>query len=196
MIIAAAGCSSRLGRPKQLLQFKGRTLLAHTIEAGLQSRCRETVVVLGAECERIRLSIEDAPVRIVENESWQEGIAGSIRCGLKALELSDLAIDAAIIATCDQPFLSHHILNALIEAFEAEQKPIVACRYSQTLGTPVLFQRSIFPELNALAGLTGAKQIIMSDPARVAKLPFPDGALDIDTLADYEELLESTKMPR
>jgi len=188
LIILAAGCSSRLGSPKQLLKFGEKTLLARTIEAGLSSNCRETVVVLGSNYELIRSSIEEQDIRIVKNDNWQEGIASSIRSGVNALENNEEQFEAAIVATCDQPFLTADILNSLIESHKVERKPIAACEYLDTLGTPVLFEHSLFGELKSLIGSTGAKQIVMSNKDRVARVPFPDGAVDIDTQADFESM--------
>lgn len=191
LIILAAGSSSRLGTPKQLLQFRGQTLLARTIDAGLQSACSELIVVLGAQFEQISSTIDNAAVQIVRNIHWHEGMASSIRCGIAALTTNVKRIDTTVIVTCDQPFLSSEVIDTLIDTYETTRQPVVACKYAGTVGVPALFDRTLFGQLDSLTGSSGAKQIILHHHNNLAHVAFPQGAVDIDTTTDYESLLTS-----
>src|SRR5215213_514790 len=111
VIILAAGESSRLGEPKQLVKFRGQTLIRYVTNAALNSNCRPVVVVLGANAEMIEAEVP-LDARVIRNRDWKEGIASSIRCGLKAIETE---VDAVILMLCDQPLLNAEMLNRFAE---------------------------------------------------------------------------------
>jgi len=182
-ILLAAGGSSRIGAPKQLLPYRDRSLLRHAAEVAVKSDAGETLVVLGFEFERMKAELRGLEVRVVENPGWQEGIASSIRVAISSLPPS---FEAAIILLCDQPLLTSEILNGLIKARNETGKPIVASQYEGTVGVPALFDRSFFTELTQLKGDHGAKRLIAKHSDQVALIPFPGGSVDIDTLADYQ----------
>jgi molybdenum cofactor cytidylyltransferase len=186
--ILAAGCSSRLGQPKQLLDFDGKSLLARCIEAGAGSHCCETIVILGAYEDQIRASIAAFSGRIIFNKNWQEGIASSIRAAVQAVTACAALPDALILTPCDQPFVSSELINQLIRKYEESEKLIVACSYAGTIGAPALFSKACFAELNSLSGDSGAKRIIGSNSDRLAVIDFPAGQVDIDTPKDYTSL--------
>jgi len=189
VIILAAGPSSRLGRPKQLLAFKGSTLVRHVVSMALQSCADPVIVVTGAGHEAVAAALPaDSKIRLVENREWREGIAASIRAGIRSLPDAGISADAAILAVCDQPDISAQLLNELVDVWMASGKPIVASSYAGTMGTPVLFDKSLFPALLALQGDTGAKKIIFQHPQQVATVNFPQGFFDIDTPEQYEAL--------
>ena len=188
IVILAAGKSSRLGSPKQLLPFKGKSLLRHAASAALQTVMRPVIVVVGANSDVIKKEMEGMKVELVENEEWPEGMASSIRCGLQALPDIAPAADGVIIMVCDQPFVSASLLGELITAQKDRVKKIVACKYTNTIGPPVFFHKSFFPELLELKGDEGAKKIIVQHMDDVATVLFPGGDIDIDTAAEYEAL--------
>ncbi|RUT00353.1 hypothetical protein DSM106972_074810 [Dulcicalothrix desertica PCC 7102] len=187
IVILAAGASTRMGTPKQLLNFQGRSFLRHTIEIALASVCKPVIVVLGANASQIRNEISELPVVIVENHNWRQGMGGSIQAGIKTLEHNS-NIDGAILLLCDQPFISVDIINQLVEAFYTTGKPIIASEYKHTLGVPALFSRQIFPELMNLNTASGAKQVIQKYNKLVHTVSFELGAIDIDTPEEYEQL--------
>lgn len=189
LIILAAGESSRLGFPKQTLLYKGKTLLEIAIEAGLKSKCTSVKVVLGANAQAIESGIKSYPVEIIQNTGWAEGMASSIRIAVEAIQ-QDQQIDSAIIMLCDQPFVTHKILDSLIHKQQESGKSIVASSYEDMFGVPVLFKRSLFPELLKLQGQEGAKMILRQYPDDIASIPFEKGCIDIDTIADYEQLIK------
>lgn len=191
LIILAAGASSRLGTPKQNLIYQGQTLLQRAIHTALTSACCEKiVVVLGANEGVIRPNISDHQVHITYNPNWQEGIASSIRLGITELQKLEPNIKAAILMLCDQPFVDPLLIYQLTERKAENNNGIVACAYKDTLGVPALFDASYFPQLLMLQGKEGAKKLIKAFSHDVLPVAFPLGAIDIDTMDDYEGLGE------
>ncbi|AFZ16315.1 nucleotidyltransferase family protein [Allocoleopsis franciscana] len=188
LMILAAGASTRMGTPKQLLTYRGCSFVHHIIEVAVASLCQPIAVVLGANVERIKPEISQFPVQIVENQDWEEGMSASIRVGLEALLAVNQNLDAVAIALCDQPFVLSQTLNQLVEAYHLTRKPIIASEYSETFGVPALFSRTMFSELMTLKSNEGAKQLIKRHIHEVYSIPFPGGAIDIDTPNDYEQL--------
>lgn len=191
LIILAAGNSSRLGFPKQTLLYKGKTLLETAIEAGIKSKCRPVYVVLGANANAIQAGIKQYPVSIVNNPDWKEGMASSIRIALKTLR-SNTEMDSVVIMLCDQPFVTRAIIDKLLYKQQETGRKIIASTYNGVNGVPALFSRSLFDELLSLQGQEGAKKLLHSYPDEVAAIAFEKGSIDIDTIADYENLIKNT----
>jgi molybdenum cofactor cytidylyltransferase len=152
---------------------------------------RPVIVVVGAKSDVIKKGMEGMKVKVVENEEWQEGMASSIRCGLQALPDIAPAADGVIIMVCDQPFVSASLLGELITAQKDRGKKIVACKYTNTIGPPVLFHRSFFPALLELKGDEGARKIVVQHMDDVVTVLFPGGDIDIDTAAEYDALKQN-----
>ncbi len=188
-IILAAGNSARLGQAKQLLLFRGQTLLRRGIAAARGANCSPIAVVIGAERDRIVSELAGEKVLLVENPNWQRGIGNSIRTGLRESLAAYPNLDAVILLACDQPLVDRETIIGLKTKREETKKPIVASRYANTLGIPALFARGYFDELFALEDEAGAKRIIANHLEDVAEFPFPKGAIDIDTADDYERLV-------
>ncbi|NCU03951.1 MAG: nucleotidyltransferase family protein [Chitinophagaceae bacterium] len=188
IIILAAGESSRLGSPKQLLSFSGSTLLQHAIEVAETSEASSVVVILGANAEVIKQQLKETTAAIVVNDAWKEGMASSIRCGLQTLVKVNPQVDAVIFMVADQPFVTAGLLNNLIDLNRKEQHSIVASEYGTTFGTPVLFVKRFFPELMELTGDVGAKSLVRKYTNEAAFVSFPQGEIDIDTAEDYNKL--------
>ena len=188
LIILAAGASTRMGSPKQLLPYQGRSFIRHITEVAIASLCQPIAVVLGAHAERIKPEISQFPIQIVENQQWAEGMSTSIRVGLEALLAMNPNLEAVAIALCDQPFVSSPILERIVEAYHLTGKPIIASEYSGTLGVPALFNRTLFSELMTLKSTEGAKKLIKKHIHEVFSVSFPEGVIDIDTPKDYEQL--------
>ncbi|MFB2971371.1 NTP transferase domain-containing protein [Aerosakkonema sp. BLCC-F183] len=188
IIILAAGASTRMGTPKQLLPYGESTLLSHTIEVALASVCHPIIVVLGAYAAQIRSQINQLTIRIVENSQWSEGMSSSIRVGIQALDTAIEKPQAVVLCLCDQPLISTQVVNQLIEVYFQTGKPIIASEYAGTLGVPVLFERSFFPNLMNLKGAEGAKKVIQKCGDRVLSVPFAEGIVDIDTPEEYQQL--------
>lgn len=187
-IILAAGSSSRLGQPKQLLPFRGETLIRRSAKAALQCGCSPVAVVLGSGTEAIQTELQSLPVIMVPNPDWQKGMGTSIFAGLMALIENKPGLESLILLVCDQPRVEPATLQGLIQLHETTHLPIVASRYAGTLGVPALFHRSCFLELLALPASSGAKPVIETDRTRVAEFDIPEGRIDIDTPADQAAL--------
>jgi len=187
-VILAAGESSRFGRPKQLVQFRGKSLVRRVVDAAKDANCSVIVVVLGSKREQIERELKETDAIVAENQNWQRGIGSSIRLGVESAVNQAPDIEAIVLLTCDQPFVKTDTIERLIVMREKTKKAIVASSYSETLGVPALFDRSCFQELLSLPDDSGAKSIILSNRERVAELLFPEGKIDIDTAADYKKL--------
>ncbi len=181
-VILAAGGSRRLGRPKQLLVWNGETLLSRVVRAARDGGCTRFAVVSGA----IRAAELESgtAMEFVHNPEWERGLGSSIRCGVQHLA----EMEALVLLACDQPFVSGTLISALISQWGATGHQIVASRYANTLGIPALFDRSCFAELLRLPDDEGAKSLVRSSPGPVGEVDFPEGAIDIDTPADYAQL--------
>jgi molybdenum cofactor cytidylyltransferase len=194
IIVLAAGASSRMGQPKQLLPYEGETLLNRAIRVGLETQCRPLIVVLGSDAETLQEEINtSADVRIVVNQAWAEGMSSSIRCGLRGLEgATGDKIDAAIFMLCDQPLITSDIIRRLVDAYHSRQALLVVSEYEadgeKTRGVPALFSRALFPELMELRGAQGAKRVIERHAAAVTVIAVPEAAFDVDTADDYRAL--------
>ena len=187
-VILAAGNSSRLGQPKQLLQFRGQTLVRRIVDAACEADCSPIVVVIGSDKDKVARELERTNAVIVENVNWSDGIGTSIRSGVqRSLDVAP-NVEAIVLLVCDQPLVDSHTIEQLIALGAKTKKAIVASSYAGTLGVPALFDRSCAEELLRLDDASGAKPIIFSNHDRVAEFPFPEGQIDIDMAADYEKL--------
>src|SRR6266403_1719996 len=195
LVILAAGASTRMGRPKQLLLYRGQTLIRWVVESALASVCRPIVVVIGAHAELLKKELLHLPVLVADNGEWQKGMSSSIRIGIETLITCGEEMEGAVIMLCDQPFVTAGVVNALVEARRKTGKMIVASAYGEARGVPAFFSRQFFPEITALKANDGARQVIANHPDDVATISFAEGAIDVDTPRDYE-LLETVKTRR
>jgi molybdenum cofactor cytidylyltransferase len=192
IMILAAGASTRMGTPKQLLLYQGRSFLQYITEIAIASVCQPVIVVLGANVEQIYPQLQQLPVEVVKNSDWACGMSTSIKSGIELLNNLPQKIEAVVITLCDQPFLSLQIINQLVDTYYSTKKPIIACEYGDTLGVPALFSQTFFSELATLKETSGAKKVINNNLNEVFSIPFPLGDIDIDTPKDYEQLLSIT----
>jgi len=185
-IVLAAGLSRRMGRAKLLLPLEGRPVIRITVEHVLASGIPRVVVVTGPEPHQVTEALTGLPVSFAVNPAPEAGQASSIRIGVKAVPPET---EAALITLGDQPFLPAGVIPSLLAARRSAETPIVAPRYRDGRGNPVLFGREMFPELLELSGDQGARSIIERDPGRVTLVdfdfPMPH---DLDTPEDYGRL--------
>jgi len=190
-VVLAAGRSRRMGQAKLLMKVGGRAIIRYVVESVLAGGVDSVWVVTGPDVEPIEAALAGFEVQIVVNPAPEEGQAGSVRTGIAALPPS---VDAVLIALGDQPLLAPSIIPALLAARRTSPKLIVAPRYRDGQGNPVVFKREIFPELLRLTGDEGARRIIQKEPARVEwvdlDLPMPP---DVDTPDDYEKIRASLR---
>lgn len=193
IIILAAGESKRMGKPKQLLSFNGITLLTSVAKTACESDMQPVIVVLGANAEKIEASMNMAGINLVKNDDWQEGMASSIRKGVTTITEFFPNVDGIVMLVCDQPYLTHEVIKALIEAQRNSGLPVAAASYGGKLGTPALFHKSLFSDLMSLEGDTGARKMLERKREHVVEVDFDMGVVDIDTQEDYERWLNKAK---
>ncbi|AKQ63864.1 CTP:molybdopterin cytidylyltransferase [Myxococcus hansupus] len=189
VVLLAAGGSSRLGHPKQLVRYQSKTLVRRAAEAADAVRCGPVVVVLGAARDAVAAELTGLSVRTVDHADWAAGPGGSLRAGLRALtDAEPPALDAILVMLCDQLRVDAAHLRALLDTFERTRAPVVASAYDGTRGVPALFARACFPELEALSPHQGARGVIAREPSRVAEVTLPGGGDDVDTPEDVARL--------
>jgi molybdenum cofactor cytidylyltransferase len=192
-IILAAGEASRYGKVKQLLDWRGEPFIRAVARTALDSGCSPVIAVTGAHAEQVEAALKDLPVLIVYNPGWQEGQASSIRAGL-----GDPAVrraeGAAIFLLADQPQVTPSILRALMEKHAEDLYPVVAPMVMDRRANPVLFDRSVFPEMAVLQGDVGGRAIFRQH--RVEYLPWHDDRLllDVDTPEMYQRLISDESL--
>ena len=194
-IVLAAGRSSRLGRPKQLLPLLGEPLLRHTLRRVLASSVDNVILVVGHDVDAIRDTVAGLSVDVVFNPDAALGQSTSVRAGLAALSPE---VDAAIVILGDQPGIDPDVIDTLIGTWRTTRAPVVAPRYEDGMGNPVLFDRRVFPELTTLMGDTGARRVVRAYHAsgQLELIPVSGPAPpDVDTEADYAALIAAMSPP-
>lgn len=179
-VILAAGGSTRMGEPKQLLEVGSELLVHAAVRAALEGGCDPVCVVTGHARAEVEAAVCDLRPLLVHNEYWQRGMGSSIRLGVRAVQ----PVSAVVVLASDQPAVTGETIRALIECHAQVGQPIVASHYSDTLGIPALFGQSCFMELQSLPDERGAKAVIEALPTRVMPFHFPGGAFDLDTPED------------
>ena len=189
-IILAAGASSRLGRPKQLLDLGGEPALRHVIRTALDSRLTEIVVVLGNEAEIVKEVVGEFGQRTAINPRFAEGQSTSLGVGIEAAHAD---ADAAMLLLGDQPLLQAETVNLVLAAYSASNAPIVQARRNGQPGHPVIIRSELFPELLTLTGDEGARSVIRryADRIHYIEVPNVDEALDLDTEADFKRVQDA-----
>ena len=187
-ILLAAGESKRMGQPKQLLPFRGSTLLGQIVENLLQSQAAETIVVLGSQAEKIIPQIAGEPVRIVVNQEFEQGMSSSIKCGLS--HISEVA-DGVMIVLGDQPLIEKETIDLLIERHRQSERGIILPVYNGIRGHPVIFAMKYKDELMRLTGDIGGKQIVERHPSDVLEVEVDSESvvISIDAESDYQSLV-------
>lgn len=185
-LVLAAGNSSRLGQPKQLLVYQGETLLHRAVRTALAAGYTPVVVVTGALNTELRHAVADLPCQTVHNPDWAAGMGASIRAGLAAL---GPAATAVLVLSSDQPLVAAAQLAALAQHQQATGAPAVAAAYADAFGIPALFAASALADLHNIRPEQGAKLLLARYGPALALVPMPDAAFDVDTPAAYQDLL-------
>lgn len=191
IVILAAGQSSRLGRPKQLVEINGKTNIRRIIEEAKSLVPENVFVVLGSRYEEIYDHIKDENANVIYNKEWNMGISSSIKTAIREIIKNRVEVYKIIIAVCDQPFTNREVFKKLIDENNKTKKPIVACEYRKVMGTPALFDKCMFDELMTLEGDIGAGKIIKKNSHLTAIVDFPKGMFDIDVEEDIENILKN-----
>lgn len=185
-IILAAGASRRFGSPKQLADWQDRTLIQHAVQVAQSVFGNHVIVMIGAHLDRVEAALMRYTVKVVLNSQWSEGIAASIRAGIKAVPGT---ARAAMVMLCDQPLVTSASLQQLTDTWQQHPDTIVASEYDGTRGAPALFPAASFSDLMKLEGDRGAKHLLNNPQSNVRTVCLPEAATDIDTTEDFEQLL-------
>ncbi|MFT4038494.1 MAG: nucleotidyltransferase family protein [Thermomicrobiales bacterium] len=189
-VVLAAGRSSRLGRPKQLLDLHGQPLLRVTLDRVLAAHLDVVYVVLGHEAEAIRAAIAGLPVQIIHNPDAAQGQSTSVLAGINAAATGDP--EAVVFLLGDQPQIAPALIDALTARWRETGAGVVAPEYTDGIGNPILFDRRVLPDLASLTGDVGARDVVRAHKASgdIALVPVPAPApRDVDTEDDYAALL-------
>lgn len=190
VLILSAGQSSRMKGIKQLLPWKGTTLLLHAVNTILEVQKEKVFMVLGANSALIqdRLKLESFPVTLIKNEVWQKGLGSSIACGIDAILKQEYAIDGILICLADQPLLTGSYYKELIRVFKTNNMPIVATKYPKKSGVPAVFSIEIARELIHLNEDYGARHLMSKYKDSMIALDAGEQITDIDTPETYKLL--------
>jgi CTP:molybdopterin cytidylyltransferase MocA len=181
VLIPAAGASTRLGRPKQLLEIDGEALVRRTARLALSLQPNPLIVVTGAESDRVKRTLADLPLTTVYNPVWRDGLGGSIAAGARAI---DTRPDAVMVLLCDQWRVDAGDVERLCAEWLQHTAHIVASRWDDRHGPPVLFPGALLPALGELQGDAGARHLLEADPERCRFVEVQNAAYDLDTPED------------
>lgn len=179
-----------MGKPKQTLPIGGELMLQKVLDTFRKTKVDGIVVVLGAHEREVRRRVRFEREKVVSNPTYSKGMSGSLKVGIAAVGRH---ADAAIIALADQPFLSATTVDKLIDEYSDSRAPIVIPVYDGRRGNPVLFDKSVFPQLMKIRGDVGAKSVVENNSAAVLEVPVKDEGVvvDLDTLKDYRRATAS-----
>lgn len=158
-VVLAAGGSTRFGSPKPLAPWRGKSFIEHVVDVALASQAAPVIVVLGAEAKQCRSRLQGKPVTIVVNQRWAEGQSTSMQAGLAALPPT---VSSVLFLLVDLPGVTPAVIDALIERYRLTHAPVIWPEFDGQRGNPVLFDRSLFAELNRISGDTGGKPVVLA----------------------------------
>lgn len=189
VLIVAAGSSSRMGSPKQLLKWKDTTLINHAIHNVKTIKPSKLIVVLGANYELISPKLDIDDLEVLNHEHWEDGLGSSIAYGVQHIKKSTPDVDGILIMLGDQPLIGSEFLQLLINNFQTDKKQIIASGYSNGKpGVPVLFDTFYLEELSTLTNDNGAKPLLHKYVEHIITINARNKIADIDTKAEYERL--------
>jgi molybdenum cofactor cytidylyltransferase len=180
LIVLAAGAAARFGAPKQLARFAGQRMLQRVLAEGHSSPCHPIVLVLGAHAAQIAADVDLSGIQVVQNDEWREGVASSVRCGVRAV-MTDPPLSAVIITLADLPCIGANDYVYLIDAHRRQRTMLVAARHDGGVGVPALFPRDTWSGLQRLRGDTGARSLLAQHRARTVSVRIPAAQDDVDT---------------
>lgn len=186
ILILAAGKSSRLGQPKQLLIYHHQPLIRHVTVQCIESEVGDVFALVGHEAEKVKEVIADLDVSVLSSKNWHQGMSSTLAEGISFVKNR---YDGVIIVLCDQIHISSDVIRKLHNEAMISGKSIVISDYGVAKGPPSFFDKSLFSELSLLSGDEGAKQIVQKNIANVQTIPFENGLIDID-LPEHINLLQ------
>lgn len=192
VLILAAGASTRLGQPKQLVKLGGRPALHIVVSNAVSLAGHGVTVVIGAHAREMTHLLAHSPASVIVNRHWEEGMGSSLRFGVAALPP---ACDAVLVLLGDQVGVTADDLKRLASAWKGEESMIAASVYDQHVGVPAIFPRLCFSELMDVRGDHGARSVLERNSYRLVRVPMPNAAIDLDTPEDLAALTERFNKP-
>jgi len=192
VLVPAAGASTRLGQPKQLVRLGGRPALHRVVTQAVALAGHAVTVVIGAHARELTRLLTHSPASVIVNRDWEEGLASSIRFGVQSLPP---ACDAVLILLGDQVAVSAEDLRRLASAWKGQDSVIAASVYQRRVGVPAIFPRWCFDELTRLRGDRGARAVLERNAYRLVHVPMPNAGIDLDTPDDLAALAERYDRP-
>ncbi len=179
-LVLAAGGSTRFGSPKQLYEIEGEPLVRRAARLAGEAGCRPVIVILGAAAEACRRALTSESVEIVEHPGWREGMGSSMAAGARALLAHPTKTAGVLILLCDQVALTAESLRLLVGAWELDPAGARVSAFADVTGPPVIIPAAWLPDLAALTGDQGARQVLARHAGSVQRHPFPEAAVDLD----------------
>ena len=194
-LVLAAGTSTRMGRPKPTLPLEGGLMLEKVLGTLRRSKIDRVVVVLGADKEEVKRKVKFQGETVLFNRRYKLGMGGSLKVGLKAVEQT---ADAVLVALGDQPFVSPATIDRLVDAYVASRALVIAPLYRGFRGNPILFDKSLFPQIMRISGDRGAKSVVEANRGKLMEVEVEDRGVvfDVDTPTDYEEATRNAPVRR
>jgi len=188
VVVLAAGASTRLGEPKQLVRLDRRPLLHTMVSRAVALGGHAVTVVIGAHAQELAQLLRHSPASVIVNRHWREGLGSSIRTAVASLPP---ACDAVLLMLADQAAVTTDDLKRLASAWNGQDGVIAVSQYSGTLGVPAIFPRWAFSDLMSVRGDRGARAVLQHHADRLVRVPMSNAAIDIDTPEQLEELRRS-----
>jgi molybdenum cofactor cytidylyltransferase len=185
ILIPAAGASERLGQAKQLVKYKGTSLLQNAVNTSFSLDPREIIVVTGANAEAVKNAVLQPPVNWIHNPNWCNGIGGSIALGATAISPESTGL---MILLCDQWKIQVSDLQLLAETWQCDPERIVCANAEGINMPPVIFPAGYFNQLTKLEGSQGARSLLVNHPESLTAVPIKNAAIDLDTQSQLGEL--------
>ena len=189
ILILAAGESSRMGQPKQLLPYKDTNLLLHTVKQANAIKYSDVFIVIGAHFSDVFKSIRGQKATVIMNSNWEEGMGSSLKKGIDFIKNKN-NYDQVLITLGDIPLITTEHYEELISLSDSSGKRIVLTSYEEVSGVPAIFDRSLFNELFAMSNGEGAKPVIKKYKKEVIEMTSKTPYFDVDTQETYQELLK------
>ena len=187
--ILSAGASSRMGFPKALLEYHGRTFLQSILDAALAVGIQRRIVVLGSGADKILQKHDLHDVTVVSTEQFEAGPIGSIRAAVR--EVQSHPVDGILVWPVDMPHVTIATVETLLDGFRSSEAPIAVPVFEGRSGHPVIFGATVFDELLQAPDAEGARTVVRADPDRVIRVPVDDSAVveDLNTPREYQTLM-------
>jgi molybdenum cofactor cytidylyltransferase len=168
-VILSGGESRRMGVPKALLPYRGKTFVEHLLEVTRHPRVGVTRIVVGAHANEIRAKLSAHSAEIVVNADWAKGQLSSIQAGIRSLP--DGGNDGMILAPVDHPIVSAALVALLIEEFDSGGNAVVLPTFHGRRGHPLIFRAKLYRELLAASAEVGARQVVWAHANDLLEVP-------------------------